>query len=158
MPQRDGSDPPGGWVPGGERPSRRRPGELSGLVLDVLRRAGRPLTPAEVRRRLAGSGAERLAYTTVLTTLSRLLDRGLVERFRTGRTYAYLALVDTALAARRMRRVLDDQGDRVSREAVLAGFVHALSAEDERRLRQLLGDLGTTSDTDAETRSSARDR
>lgn len=140
-----GGGPPDGWGPGAER---RRPGELSGLVLDVLRRDGGPLTPTEVRQRLTGAGVAPLAYTTVLTILSRLLGQDLVERFRTGRTYAYRALVDTTLAARRMRRVLDDQDDRDRRAAVLASFVHDLSADDERRLRELLGDLGGTSGTD----------
>lgn len=137
------SDPPGGRTPAAERPFRRRPGELSGMVLAVLRRAGRPLTPIEVRKRLADAGATPLAYTTILTILSRLRDQDLVERFRTGRTYTYRALVDATLAARRMRRVLDDQDDRDSREAVLASFVHNLSADDERRLRELLGDPDT---------------
>lgn len=111
------------------------------MVLEVLRRAGRPLTPIEVHGSLAEAGATPLAYTTVVTILSRLLGQDLVERFRTGRTYAYRALVDTTLAARRMRRVLDDQDDQDSRAAVLASFVHNLSADDERRLRGLLGDL-----------------
>jgi len=108
-------------------------------VLEVLRRTRRPLTPAEVRRHLATAGVGPLAYTTVVTILSRLLDHDQVERFRSGRTYTYRALVDTTLAARRMRRVLDDQDDRDGREAVLASFVQDLSADDERRLRALLG-------------------
>lgn len=153
-----GGGPPDGWAPGSERPFRRRPGELSSLVLEVLRQEGGPLTPIEVRQRLTGAGVAPLAYTTVLTILSRLLGQDLVERFRTGRSYSYRALVDTTLAARRMRRVLDDQDDPEGREAVLASFVHALSAEDERRLRELLGDFDTTSGTDPGTRFRDRGR
>ncbi|TNC20064.1 BlaI/MecI/CopY family transcriptional regulator [Amycolatopsis alkalitolerans] len=123
-----------------DRSARRRAGELSGLVLDTLRRAGASLTAAEVRRCLVEAGAGPLAYTTVVTILSRLHEQGLAERFRAGRAYAYLAVADSALAARRMRRVLDDHYDR---EAVLASFVQDLSSDDERRLRELLGDLGT---------------
>lgn len=70
--------------------------------------------------------------------MSRLHDQGLVERFRTGRAYAYLSIGDSALAARRMRRVLDDQRDR---DSVLASFVQELSTDDERRLRELLSEL-----------------
>jgi len=56
---------------------RRRPnGELAALVLDVLRQGNRALTPAEVRCRLAAAGAGSLAYTTVVTTLSRLHSQG----------------------------------------------------------------------------------
>jgi predicted transcriptional regulator len=110
------------------------------LVLQTLRDAGTALTPAEVQRRLGSAGAGSLAYTTVVTILSRLHEQGMVERFRTGRAYAYLAISDSALAALRMRRMLDDQRDR---DAVLTRFVHDLSADDERRLRQLLDDIGS---------------
>ena len=116
--------------------ARRGAGELSGLVLDILRHTGTALTSAAVRQRLTNAGAGALAYTTVVTILSRLHDRGLVERFRSGRAYAYLALDDSTLAARRMRQTLDDQDDR---NAALASFVRDLSPGDEQWLRALLG-------------------
>ena len=119
-----------------DRTARRGAGELSGLVLDILRHTGTALTSAAVQQRLATAGAGVLAYTTVVTVLSRLHDRGLVERFRSGRAYAYLALDDPTLAARRMRQMLDDQDDR---NAALASFVHDLSPGDEQWLRALLG-------------------
>ncbi|WP_246271983.1 BlaI/MecI/CopY family transcriptional regulator [Amycolatopsis acididurans] len=128
---------------GGEnvgRSARRRAGELSGQVLEVLRQATAALTPADVQRRLSAAGTGPLSYSTVVTTLSRLHEQGAVERYRTGRAFAYLAVADSALAARRMRRVLDDQADH---EAVLATFVNDLSPADERRLRALLGDPDT---------------
>lgn len=121
-----------------DRSARRRAGELSGRVLEVLRQSKRALTPADVQQRLSAAGTGPLAYTTVLTILSRLHEHGLTERFRAGRAYSYSAVDESALAARRMRRVLDDQADH---DAVLANFVNDLSSDDERRLRALLGDL-----------------
>ena len=124
-----GSGAPDGRAPaqhgGAAEPgsSRRRAGELSGLVLEVL-------------RTLAEAGAGPLAYTTVVTILSRLHAQGLTDRFRAGRAYAYLAVADAQLAARRMRRVLDAEDDRA---AVLASFTAGLTARDERVLRDLLG-------------------
>ena len=116
---------------------RRRAGELSGLVLDILRQAGRPLTPGEVLDRLSGTGGEPLAYTTVVTILSRLHDQGIADRFRTGRAYAYQAAADEAqLAGRRMQRLLDAEENRAG---VLASFVDGLSARDEQVLRELVG-------------------
>ncbi|MCH5671503.1 BlaI/MecI/CopY family transcriptional regulator [Streptomyces gilvus] len=117
-------------------PERRRPrraqGELEAQVLAVLRTADAPVTAAWVRERLG----DDLAYTTVMTVLSRLLGKQAVRRRREGRSFVWEAAGDEAgLAALRMRRVLDRERDR---RAVLARFVTALPAEDEQVLRDLL--------------------
>lgn len=114
------------------RGRRRGQGELEAQVLSVLRRSSGPATAAWVQERLDGD----LAYTTVMTILSRLLAKGAVTRERLGRAFVWQAASDEAgLAALRMRRVLDAEADR---EAVLASFVTALSPDDERLLRGLL--------------------
>jgi len=103
-------------------------------VLTVLQDAEAPLAPAEVRERI-GDG---LAYTTVVTILSRLHAKGVLERRKDGRAYRYAPVSDQpGLAARRMARVLDGEPDR---ETVLARFVSALSDRDEELLRRVLGD------------------
>ena len=115
---------------------RRAAGELEAAVLAVLQGAGAPLSPAEVRERIGGS----LAYTTVVTILSRLHVKGVLERHKAGRAYLYSPVADEpGLAARRMARVLDGETDR---EAVLARFVSVLSDNDEELLRRMLGDPG----------------
>jgi predicted transcriptional regulator len=115
---------------------RRAAGELEAAVLAVLQGAGSPLSPGEVRERIGGS----LAYTTVVTILSRLHAKGVLERHKAGRAYLYSPVADEpGLAARRMARVLDGETDR---EAVLARFVSALSDSDEELLRRMLGDPG----------------
>ncbi|MEU6115442.1 BlaI/MecI/CopY family transcriptional regulator [Streptomyces sp. NPDC047117] len=114
------------------RGRRRGQGELEAQVLSVLRLSSGPATAAWVQERLDGD----LAYTTVMTILSRLLAKGAVTRERLGRAFVWQAASDEAgLAALRMRRVLDGETDR---EAVLASFVTALSPDDERLLRGLL--------------------
>jgi predicted transcriptional regulator len=113
---------------------RREAGELESEVLAALWAAGRALTPGEVREELGGA----LAYTTVMTTLSRLHDKGVVDRRRAGRSYAYAPNVpETDFAAQRFRALLDRGHDR---DAVLQGFVSELSADEERVLRALLDD------------------
>jgi predicted transcriptional regulator len=95
-----------------------------------------PLTPGDVHRVL-GPG---LAYTTVVTCLSRLHDKGVLTRRRVGRAYAYRPVADQpGLAARRMRQVLDAEDDR---QVTLSRFVSELSAEDEQVLRALLAEAG----------------
>ncbi|MEU0299900.1 BlaI/MecI/CopY family transcriptional regulator [Streptomyces sp. NPDC006175] len=116
----------------GPRLPRRGQGQLESQVLSVLRSAGGPATAGWVRKHLDGD----LAYTTVITILSRLYAKKAVTRTRQGRSYLWTPASDEAgLAALRMRRVLDGEHDR---EAVLARFVSALSPGDEARLRALL--------------------
>jgi predicted transcriptional regulator len=93
-----------------------------------------------VSERLGGG----LAYSTVVTILSRLRAKGVLTRRRSRRAYAYAPVADeSGLAARRMRQVLDGEADR---EAVLEHFVSNLSERDEQLLRNLL--LGGGSDND----------
>ncbi|MDH2387774.1 MULTISPECIES: BlaI/MecI/CopY family transcriptional regulator [Streptomyces] len=111
---------------------RRGQGELESLVLAALRQAPGPVNAGWVRERLG----EGLAYTTVVTILTRLHAKGAVERERAGRSFAWTPVADEAgLAALRMRKVLDAEADR---EAVLARFVTGLGPGDERLLRDLL--------------------
>jgi predicted transcriptional regulator len=120
----------------GDQPARRPAGALSAQVIEVLTAAGRALTPGEVQQVLAETEPQPLAYTTVVTILSRLHAQGLLDRFRHGRAFAYLPVADHArLAAGRMRRVLDAEDDR---NAVLTRFVGGLSTSDEQILRRLL--------------------
>ncbi|MFJ9795404.1 BlaI/MecI/CopY family transcriptional regulator [Streptomyces sp. NPDC101145] len=113
-------------------PRRRGQGELEAQVLAALRQVGGAHTAGWVQERLGGG----LAYTTVITILTRLHAKGAVSRERAGRSFEWTAVADEAgLAALRMRKVLDGEADR---EAVLASFVTGLSSHDERLLRDLL--------------------
>ncbi|MEU2233340.1 BlaI/MecI/CopY family transcriptional regulator [Streptomyces vietnamensis] len=114
--------------------SRRGQGQLETQVLAVLRGSSGALTAGQVQERLGGD----LAYTTVITILTRLHAKGAVVRERVGRSFEWTALADEAgLAALRMRRVLDAEQNR---EAVLTSFVTTLSPSDEQLLRTLLSE------------------
>ncbi|MER7173517.1 BlaI/MecI/CopY family transcriptional regulator [Streptomyces mesophilus] len=127
------------------RTRRRGQGELEGQVLAALGRAQGPVSAGWVQERLGGD----LAYTTVMTILTRLMAKNAVTRKREGRSFVWTSAADEAgLAALRMRKVLDGESDR---EAVLASFVTALPPGDERLLRELLGQAeGQEPDGEAE--------
>ncbi|NNN30063.1 BlaI/MecI/CopY family transcriptional regulator [Streptomyces sp. S3(2020)] len=115
------------------RRPRRGQGELEAQVLSALREADGPATAGWVQERL-GAG---LAYTTVITILTRLLAKAAVTRERSGRSFVWTPVSDQAgLAAHKMRKLLDGESDR---EAVLASFVTSLDPDDEKLLRDLLG-------------------
>jgi predicted transcriptional regulator len=117
-------------------------GELGRAIVDVLDGADGPLTPAQVR---AALGTER-AYTTVMTVMARLADRGVLVRHRAGRGYAYTTHPDRAeVTARQMHRLLDTDEDR---SAVLARFVHGLTSDDEQTLVQLLTEINSRPNTE----------
>ncbi len=117
--------------------SDRRPmGSLENAVLQELWARPNGATPSEVLDALA----EDLAYTTVMTVLTRLWTKDLVDRERRGRAYAYVAKVSEAdLAASRMHDTLRRVKDR---QAALGRFVGTLSRRDEKALRRLLDDGG----------------
>ncbi|MCP2336014.1 BlaI/MecI/CopY family transcriptional regulator [Actinomadura rupiterrae] len=111
---------------------RRASGALETEIMAVLQRAGRPLSTSEVQRLLT----DELAYSTVVTILSRMHDKGLLVRAKAGRAFQYAPVSDEpGLVARRMHQALQERADR---DMVLARFVDTLSDQDERLLRDLL--------------------
>jgi predicted transcriptional regulator len=115
---------------------RRGPGPLESAVMSVVAGSTAPMAVAEVQARLPGSPA----YTTVMTTLTRLAQKGALIRSRSGRAFTYTLAappesVHGAIAARRMRQLLSDGSHRAG---VLARFVAELDADEERLLAYLL--------------------
>jgi len=91
----------------------------------------------DVLERVNAGLQAKLAYTTVMTVLSRLHDKGLVTRERQGRGYDYrpayaeVELVDV-LSHREVDRVVARYGD-----AALAQFMRALEDTDPELLRRV---------------------
>jgi len=98
----------------------------------VLLSADEPMTAAQVRAAMG----DALAYTTVMTVLSRIAEKGLAVRSLQGRAHVYAPIRDGAeVTAMRMRRLLDADDDRA---AVLARFVGSLTDADEAILLEML--------------------
>jgi BlaI family penicillinase repressor len=104
-------------------------------VMTVLWEDG-PSTVADVRRRLA----DPLAYTTVLTVLRTLEEKGHVGHTEEGRAFRYHSLVDRGeargSALERVRRTLFDG----SAKLLVSHLVkdRSLSEEDLEGIRRLL--------------------
>lgn len=117
--------------------SRRPDGALEHEVLDVLWHASAPMIPGQVLAEMPGT----LAYTTVMTVLVRLHEKGIVTRTAHGRAYAYEAAVsESELTARRMGEALAGANDRA---AAMTGFISHLSKRDITAIRRAMGDVGT---------------
>lgn len=104
--------------------------------MEIMWDEAAPQTVREVMVRLNAGRREDLAYTTVMTVLSRLAEKEILERRRDGRGFVYEAAVsDPAEIA--VRGVMRDFGD-----SALAHFVEEARADPAtlRRLRRLLSD------------------
>lgn len=110
-------------------------GPLEADVMAVVWRASGPVAVREVVDRLNADRAVPLAYTTVMTVMSRLAGKGILAREQVGRGFVYTPVAhDTAEIA--VRGVLDQFGD-----AALARFVEQVELDPRlrARLRRLMG-------------------
>jgi predicted transcriptional regulator len=109
-------------------------GELENRVLEILWAHDHDMTAREVHDVL--SDERQLAYTTPLTILVRLYDKGLLLRGRRGRAFTYRPVKGREeSAADRMRQVLATAGDPA---VALSRFVEALPERDRLQLREAL--------------------
>ena len=108
-------------------------GPLEAEVMGVLWRAGRPLPVREVATALNAERTATLAYTTVMTVMSRLAGKGILARSRAGRRFVYTPVAADA-AEIAVRGVLEEFGD-----AALARFVQRAELDPalRERLRRL---------------------
>jgi predicted transcriptional regulator len=108
-------------------------GPLEAEVMGVLWRAGRPLPVREVAAALNAERTAPLAYTTVMTVMSRLAGKGILARSRAARRFVYSPVAADA-AEIAVRGVLEEFGD-----AALARFVQRAELDPalRERLRRL---------------------
>lgn len=116
-------------------------GEAELSVLRALWEAG-PLTVREVMARLHDRG-RKVAYTTVLTFLTRLEQKGFVTSDKNDLAYVYRAKVSRdAVAKSRVRSLLDQLYDGAAAPMMLHLIENERFTEEEiAQLRKLLKDL-----------------
>ena len=121
-----------------------RLGGLEAELMELLWAAGEPLGVRELAGLLPGPPR---AASTLVTVLTHLMDKGLVERVGDGRRYTYRPAGDPdQLTARAIERLLAAAGDR---RAVLAHLVNG--AQDPALLAELAALIQDTQpDGDAE--------
>ena len=106
-------------------------GKLEAAVMDILWSSGGSLTVREVLDRLPAQ--RNLAYTTVMTVLSNLHRKGMVDREPAGRAYNYRpTLTREGAAAASLREILDAS---VDPQSVLLHFAETASEEETTILR-----------------------
>ncbi|MEZ0352341.1 BlaI/MecI/CopY family transcriptional regulator [Mycobacterium sp. pR1184] len=134
----------------------RRLGPLERCVMERLWSDPGPQTVREIH--LAVSTRRNLAYTTVMTVLRRLAEKGLVVQYRNDRAYRYVAAHGLdELVAELMLGALAEIADSTGRRAALSHFVDSVGADNVLLLQQALEKLETESNVGA-TESAPRTR
>ena len=120
--------------------TRHELGPLEMRVLGLFENE-QPASVTEIQKRLDDSGSE-LAYTTVMTVLSRLHDKGVLTRKREGRRFMYVlsrrSSDKTSGMVERIHRALFKTVRMRPVAALLEG--DELSIEELRALRKLVDD------------------
>ena len=116
-------------------------GELERSIMELLWATDDTLSAYDIQDRLAtADDARPLAATTVLTVLSRLENKGFVDRERTARPHRYRAAATREdHMAELMHEVL---GGASNRTAVLERFVGQVTPEEAATLRRILNKNG----------------
>jgi len=110
-------------------------GELEAAIMRLMW-TQHTATVREVRD-LLGAGGRPLAYTTVMTVMSRLAAKGLLARRLTGKTHIYQAAATQeeflrAAAAKQVQDLIDEFGD-----LAVAQFLATVNDLSPKRRRQL---------------------
>jgi predicted transcriptional regulator len=109
-------------------------GPLETEVMEVVWGTEEPIPVRSVLDHLNSDRSEPLAYTTVMTVMTRLTVKGALDRQRRGRGFVYEAR-SPDVAGLAVKEVLDTYGD-----AAVAHFLDEARADPEilGRLRRLL--------------------
>ncbi len=111
-------------------------GELEAQVMEVIWDASESVCVEDVRSALEDQGKDA-AYTTIMTTMSRLHDKGLLEREQRGRAYYYWpTLSRSELSDNVTRRVIDGLLSSFA-EPAISYFVEAVGDESPEQLDAL---------------------
>lgn len=109
-------------------------GHLEHEIMRVIWGETSPMTGHEIAERIAP--ARPIAYTTILTVLDRLREKGYLERSRHGRSYRFRAVTtEEDYASALMQQVLHTAEDR---PAALLRFAGRLEPEEAAALRAAL--------------------
>ena len=110
--------------------------ELEAEIMDEVWDRGKA-TVHQVRDAINGRSHKERAYTTVMTVMTRLMDKGLLERERNGRQHVYVPLLQRAdyLDARARSEVsalVEEYGD-----YALTHFAAQMAGLDSKRRQKL---------------------
>ncbi len=120
------------------RPSSKSPPDLELEILKVLWRDG-PLPVRDVQEALTPQ--RKLAYTSVMTMMTIMTEKGYLRREKKGRSFVYRPTVTEKATSRRMLRDLVERVFSGSPMAVVLNLLETADLGDEEleELRRMIG-------------------
>lgn len=114
-------------------------GELGPLERSVMDQIWDRDQDVTVRDLIDAPGIRGLAYTTVMTVLDRLRQKGYLTRRRAGRAYSYRARISREQYLSTLVGQVFAASD--DRRSVLLGFAQKINGEDLAELRKMIRDI-----------------
>jgi len=121
-------------------------GQLGDLELEVMSLLWKAQEPLQVNQVVKLMGHSK-AYTTIMTTMSRLHEKGYLKQNRVGRAYVYSPRVSRTSVVRRMWSRLADilaDGDMVELIPHLLGRQGKLTKQERRILESMAQKIDDT--------------
>jgi len=118
-------------------------GELEQKVMDVLWESETPMKPLDVKKTLKN----KYAYTTIMTVLSRLYEKGYLKRNKNGKAYYYLPCIAKDKFAKNKLKKLFSNILFNYKDLAISQFVDAIedNPKELQKLKEYLKDKnGTT--------------
>ena len=112
-------------------------GALEALIMDAVWKAHGPVCVEDVRAALSENGKDA-AYTTIMTTLGRLHQKGLLARDMQGKAYYYSARVSRSELSSTVTKQVIDGLLATFAEPAMSYFVEALGNADPDKLDSLV--------------------
>ena len=111
-------------------------GELESEVMEVIWQSLSPVSVRDITEILQKK--RKIVYTTVMTIMNRLVDKGLLSRKQDGRAYLYKSAVSkdkflTRISRQTIKNFIDRFGD-----AAVAYFVDELEKMPRKRKAKLI--------------------
>ena len=111
-------------------------GELEQKVINVLWNSDIPMKPSEVQKTIK----EKYAYTTIMTVLSRMEDKNLLKRKKTGKAFYYSPKKSKEEFAKKQLGGLFDSALNTYGDLAIAEFLDTIQDDPEsiRLLKNIL--------------------
>jgi len=117
-------------------------GELESEVMEIIWQAGEPVSVREITSILQKK--RQIAYTTVMTVMGRLVEKGLLKCQRIGKAYTYTSSYTKDKFLTKITRQIMKNLSLSFGEIAVAHFAQEIEKLSPKKRRQLLKILKTT--------------